>query len=102
MEMAVKVVGRENEGDINKDNFVYGAWENDDEKKEFVQYLRLGRYFHTYHDALRRLEVCKNDKEIVGAVIIGQTDNENILRDARNEYIYFFKAKHGRLPSFRK
>lgn len=100
--MTVKVVDRVNEGDINKDNFVYGAWKDENEKKEFVQYLRLGRYFHTYHDRLRRLEVCENDKEIVRAIIIGETDNENILRDARNEYLCFFKAKWDKLPSFKK
>lgn len=100
--MTVKVVDRKNEGDIHNDDFIYGGWKDEDEKKEFVQYLRLGRFFQAQHEHLKQLTVLKNDKEIVRAVIAGETNNENILRDARNEYLYFFKAKHGKLPSFKK
>ncbi|MFA5359748.1 MAG: hypothetical protein WC349_02195 [Patescibacteria group bacterium] len=100
--MTVKVVDRKNEGNIHKDHFIYGGWKDEDEKKEFVQYLRLGYYAQMNHDELRKLEPKEGDSEIVKAVIAGKTYDERVLQQGRSEYLYFFKAKWDKLPSFKK
>jgi hypothetical protein len=102
IEMNVKVVDRKNEGNIYKDHFIYGAWSGDEEKEEFIQYLRLGYFAHTKHDSLRQLKESAADSEIVRAVILEKTYDEKVLQQAQSEYLYFFKAKHGKLPSFKK
>ena len=100
--MNVKVVDRKNEGNIYKDHFIYGAWSGDEEKEEFIQYLRLGYYAQMKHGELRKLEPKEGDSEIVRAVILEKTYDEKVLQQAQSEYLYFFKAKHGKLPSFKK